>query len=154
VSAPVDPITDGLQRVIEAQHLAVYGYPVVGVHLAARAEIDRARQLEASHRLSRDAVAQQLAGRHVLPHSSAADYPPPAPVTDRAGAIRWAVSIEESSAAAYRYLVGCAVRAGGAQTTIRRQALAGLVDAAKAAAYWRGLADPSRPTVPFPGAPS
>jgi hypothetical protein len=154
VTAPVDPITDGLQRLLEAQHLAVYGYPVMGVHLSNQAEIDRARRLEAGHRLSRDAVAAQLAGRRVSPVAAAADYPPPAPVTDRASAIRWAVSIEESSAAAYRYLVGCAVRAGGAQTAIRQQALTGLADAAKAAAYWRGLADPRRPTVPFPGAPS
>jgi hypothetical protein len=152
VTAPTEPISDGLQRVIDAQHLAVYGYPVIGVHLSEQAEVDRARQLEASHRLSRDAVAGQLADRHANPNAAAADYPPPAPVTDRAGAIRWAVSIEETAAASYRYLLGCAVRAGGAQPAIRRQALTGLTDAAKAAAYWRGLVEPARPTVPFPGA--
>jgi hypothetical protein len=42
---------------------------------------------------------------------------------------------------------------GGNQTAIRQQALAGLAGAAKAAAYWRGLTDPGRPTVPFPGSP-
>jgi hypothetical protein len=153
VTAPTDPISDGLQRVLDAQHLAGYGYPVIGVHLSDRAEVGQARQLEARHRLSRDAVAGQLVGRHANPNPAAASYSPPAPVTDRASAIRWAVSIEETSAAGYRYLLGCAVRAGGAQTAIRRQALAGLADAATAAAYWRGLVDPTRPTVPFPGAP-
>lgn len=152
MTAPADPITDGLQRVLDAQHLAVYGYPVIGVHLSDQAEIDRARQLEASHRLSRDAVAGQLVGRHVTPNAAAADYPPPAPVTDQASAIRWAVGIEESVAAAFRYLLGCAVRAGGAQPATRQQALGGLVEAARTAAYWRGLVDPTRPTVPFPGA--
>ena len=98
-------------------------------------------------------MAGQLVGRNASPVAGAADYPPPAPVTDRTAAIGWAIRIEESSAAAYRYLVGCAVRAGGNRTSIRQQALAGLADAAEAAAYWRGLPDPGRPTVPFPGAP-
>ena len=146
-----DPITDGLQRVLDAQHLAVYGYPVIGVRLADQAEANRARQLEAAHRLSRDAVAGQLVDRHASPDASATDYPPPAPVINRAAALGWAVRIEESSAAAYRYLLGCAVRAGGEQTALRRLAVTGLTDAAKAAAYWRGLMVASRPTVPFPG---
>jgi hypothetical protein len=146
-----DPTTDGLQRVLDAQHLAVYGYPVIGVQLADQAEAARARRLEAAHRLSRDAVAGQLVDRQADPDASATGYPPPAPVTDRAAAIGWAVRIEESSAAAYRYLLGCAVRAGGEQTALRRQALTGLTDAAVAAAYWRGLLVVARPTVPFPG---
>jgi Domain of unknown function (DUF4439) len=146
-----DPITDGLQRVLDAQHLAVYGYPVIGVQLADPAEVAKARQLQAAHRLARDAVAGELVSRQASPDASAPGYPPPAPVTDRATAIGWAVRIEESSAAAYRYLLGCAVRAGGDQTPVRRQALTGLTDAATAAAYWRGLAVASRPTVPFPG---
>lgn len=153
MTAATNPLVDGLQRVLDAQHLAVYGYPVIGVRLANQAEADQARQLEAAHRLSRDAVAAQLIRQQANPDASAPDYPPPAPVTDRATAIEWAVRIEDASAAAYRYLLGCAIRAGGEQATIRRQALAGLVDAAKAAAYWRGLVTPDRPTVPFPGAP-
>lgn len=148
-----DPIADGLQRVLDAQHLAVYGYSVIGVQLTDPAEVGKARQLQAAHRLSRDAVAGQLVDRQASPDASATGYPPPSPVTGRAVAIEWAVRIEESSAAAYRYLLGCAVRAGGAQPTFRQQALTGLTDAAQAAAYWRGLANPARPTVPFPGAP-
>lgn len=153
MTAPSDPVVDGLQRVLAAQHLAVYGYPVIGVQLSDPAEADQARTLEAAHRLARDAVAAQLVARHADPVASSPGYPPPAPVTDRAAALRWAVEIEQSSAAGYRYLIECAVRAGGAQATIRRQALTGLADAARAAAYWRGLATPDRPTVPFPGAP-
>ncbi len=153
MTAPVNPIVDGLQRVLAAQHLAVYGYPAIGVRLADQAAADRARQREAAHRLSRDAVAGQLIGRQASPVASAPYYPPPAPVTDQATAIGWAVRIEEASAAGYRYLVECAIRAGGDQAAIRQQALAGLADAAGAAAYWRGLADPVHPTVPFPGAP-
>ena len=153
MSGATDPISDGLQRVLDAQHLAVYGYPVIGVHLPDPAEAGHARQRLAAHRLSRDSVASQLVARQASPDGSAPDYPPPAPVTGRATAIQWAVRIEESSAAAYRYLLGCAVRAGGDQAALRQQALTGLADAAKAAAYWRGLALPTRPTVPFPGAP-
>jgi Domain of unknown function (DUF4439) len=153
MTTPTDPIMDGLQRVLAAQHLAVYGYPVIGVHLPDQAEVDRARQLAAAHRMSRDAVAGQLVGRNASPVAGAANYPPPAPVTGRTTAIGWAIRIEESSAAAYRYLLGSAVRAGGNQASIRHQALAGLADAAEAAAYWRGLVNPGRPTVPFPGAP-
>jgi len=148
-----DPIVDGLQRVLAAQHQAVFGYPVIGVHLSDPAEVDRARQWEASHRLRRDALAGQLLGRHADPNSAASDYSPPVPVTDRATAIGWAIRIEESVAAGYRYLLGCTVRAGGEQSALRRQALAGLAEAAQAAAYWRGLTSPDRPTTPFPGAP-
>lgn len=153
MTAMTDPIVDGLQRVLAAQHLAVFGYPVIGVHLSDSAEVDPARQLEANHRLSRDTLAGQLIGRHADPDPAAADYSPPAPVTDRATAVGWAVRIEETSAAAYRYLLGCAVRAGDEQRALRRQALAGLAEAAQAATYWRGLTSPDRPTVPFPGTP-
>jgi hypothetical protein len=152
MTRPTDPLTDGLQRVLAAQHLAVYGYPVIGVHLSDPAEADRARQLEASHRLRRDMTAEQLVGRQADPVASAPDYPPPAPVTDRSTAIGWAVRIEETSAAGYRYLLECAVRAGGDQTAIRQQAMTGLTEAAQAAVYWRGFTNPGRPTVPFPGA--
>ena len=48
MTTPTDPIVDGLQRVLAAQHLAVYGYPVIGVQLRDPAEVDRARQLEAA----------------------------------------------------------------------------------------------------------
>ena len=153
MTAPADPIVDGLQQVLAAQHLAVYGYPVIGVQLSDPAEAGQARALEAAHRLARDAVSGQLVARRATPVAGSPDYPPPAPVTDRATAIRWAVDIEESTAAGYRYLLECAVRAGGAQAAIRRQALTGLTDAARAAAYWRQLISPDRPTVPFPGAP-
>ncbi len=151
--AATDPGVDGLQRVLAAHHLAVFGYPVIGVHLSDSAEADRARQLEAVHRLRRDAVAGQLVGRHAEPDPAAAQYSPPAPVTGRAAGIDWAIRIEETSAAAYRYLIGCAVRAGGQQSALRRQAMAGLAEAAQAAAYWRGLTSPDRPTTPFPGTP-
>ncbi|HEU5270987.1 MAG TPA: DUF4439 domain-containing protein, partial [Jatrophihabitans sp.] len=116
-------------------------------------EAGQARTLEAAHRLARDAVSAQLVARQATPVAGSPGYPPPAPITDRTSAIRWAVEIEQSSAAGYRYLLECAVRAGGDQAAIRRQGLSGLTDAARAAAYWRELVSPDRPTVPFPGAP-
>ncbi|MFL6161028.1 MAG: ferritin-like domain-containing protein [Jatrophihabitantaceae bacterium] len=151
MTTPADPIADGLRRVLAAEHQAVFGYPVLGVHLVDEARRERARALEAAHRSNRDAVADQLTSRHADPVAAAPGYPPPTPVTDPAAAAGWAVRIEETSAAAYRYLIGCAVRAGGSQQAVRRQALAGLSAAALAAAYWRGLTTPDRPTTPFPG---
>ncbi|HTZ43536.1 MAG TPA: DUF4439 domain-containing protein [Jatrophihabitans sp.] len=147
------PIVDGLQQVLAAQHLAVFGYPLIGVHLGTDADVARARDLEAAHRLTRDAVAGQLVALGVTPAASASSYPPPAPVTGAEAATAWAVRIEERSAAAYRYLLEGAVRAGGDQRALRGQALDGLTAAALAATTWRLVDDPKRATVPFPGAP-
>jgi hypothetical protein len=151
VTAPQNPIVDGLQRVLAAQHACVFGYPELGTHLDDDGQVTRARANEAAHRLTRDAVAAQLVALGATPAASAPGYAPPAPVTSAATARRWAVALEEQSAAAYRYLLVCSAQAGS-NLSIRPQAMTGLTTAAQDATYWRRLVTPDRPTVAFPGA--
>jgi hypothetical protein len=169
-----DAVTQALQRVLAAQHAAVYGYPVIGVTLRSAGQIRLARQLEAGHRSTRDALMAQLAARRATPEPAEASYRPVLPVAAPADAQRWALDLEEGCAEAYRYLLaasaaptgpGASPSASGASPTasgaaapsaaeqagMRRQALAGLTTAALTATQWRALLSPGTPTTPFPG---
>jgi hypothetical protein len=155
-SPPADPITAALQQVLAREHAAVYGYPLIGVRLAEQSQINRARDLEAAHRLTRDAISSQLVARHATPAAAEASYSAANPVTDPAGAQRWAVQLEADCAAGYRFLLavtatGAGQSTGTAGAILRSQALAGLAAAAQQATRWRLLVDPGLPTVPFPG---
>jgi hypothetical protein len=168
-----DPVVQALQRVLAAQHAAIYSYPVIGVALRQAGQVELARQLEAQHRHTRDELIAQLAARRAAPVSAEPSYPAPQPVTGPADAQRWALELEQGCADAYRYLLVApvlAVRAAGGkpvdgggtgtggvalgaaeQSALRRQALAGLSSAARTATGWRTLLSPAAPTVPFPG---
>jgi len=148
MTTPTNPVTDALQQVLAREHAAVYGYPVIGVQLAGSGQADQARAAEAAHRLARDALAGQLAGRGADPVPAQPSYRPAKPVTDDAGAQDWAIQLEDDCAAGYRALLA-SVATGS--TGLRQQALTGLSRAAKQAGYWRGLQTPDAPTVPFPG---
>jgi hypothetical protein len=149
---PGDRVTAALQQLLENEHAAVYGYPVIGVTLTDPGQVARARAAEAAHRLVRDALSSQLVGRRVEPTLAEARYQPPAPLTGEVSAQGWAVQLEESCAAGYRYLLAAAAAGPSASTTVRQQALTGLGSAAQLAAYWRALLQPDVPTVAFPGA--
>ena len=184
MTAPQDVVTQALQRVLAAQHAAVYGYPVIGVRLRNPRQVRLARQLEARHRHTRDELMAQLAARRVSPVPAEASYAAAQPVTAPADAQRWALDLEEACASAYRYLLvapvlavtggtgagrtssgrtspsptaadgtaaGVAPLSAADQTSLRRQALAGLTAAALNATQWRALLSPNVPTTPFPG---
>ncbi len=156
MTQPDDRVTDGLQQVLAAQHLAVYAYPLIGVLLTDDTQAGRARTLEADHRLVRDAVRAQLVARKASPVASATSYLPAKPVTDPASAQQWAVDVEQAGATAYRYLLATTAQATGAQATgaptaLRQQATTGLSTAALAAGRWQRLLTPAASTVPFPG---
>ena len=143
--------TDALQGVLAAEHAAVYGYPELGVSLTDAGQIQRARDLEAAHRATRDALMADLAGRGLTPVAASSSYAPPTKITDAAGAWKWAVQLELGCAAAYRYLLASCVTAPAQPATARKAALTGLTTAAGNAASWQLLATPSAPTVAFPG---
>ncbi|HEX2903313.1 MAG TPA: DUF4439 domain-containing protein [Jatrophihabitans sp.] len=145
------PVVAALQQVLLAHHAAVFGYPALGVHLDQDAEIAHARADEAAHRLSRDAIIDQLLALGATADAAQADYAPPAPLTTASAARGWALELEERTAAGYRFLLLAGVQAGGSQQPIRTQAMTGLTGAAGTALYWRRLLHPQRPTVPFPG---
>jgi hypothetical protein len=161
-----DPVAQALQRVLAAQHAAIYGYPVIGVALRQPGQAQLARQLEAQHRHTRDELIAQLAARRTTPVPTEAGYAPPRPVTGPVDAQRWALELEQGCADAYRYLLVAPVLAArtaikpatgtppisaAEQSALRRQALAGLSGAARTATGWRTLLSPASPTVPFPG---
>jgi uncharacterized protein DUF4439 len=181
MTEPQDAVVQALQRVLAAQHAAVYGYPVIGVTLRSAGQIRLARQLEAGHRHTRDELMAQLAARRVTPVPAEASYRAARPVTGAADAQRWALDLEEDCAGAYRYLLVAPVLAATApgatspgrsgarssssgtsgsggpapsateQAALRRQALTGLTTAALNATRWRSLLSPNAPTTPFPG---
>ncbi len=162
-SSPTVP--DALQRVLAAEHAAVYGYPVAGVRLTEPGQVQHAREFESAHRQVRDDLMAQLTGLGLTPVAAQPVYRPPeakietAPATrtdhrtgtDPVAAVRSAVLLEEGCADAYRYLLTAAVAAGGKQLAVRTQALSGLATAAAAATTWRRLVTPAKPTVAFPG---
>ncbi len=146
-----DPIADGLQQVLAAEHACVYGYPALGTHLTDDGQVGQARSQEEAHRLLRDAVAEQLVTLGQTPVAASVGYAPPSALTSDQAAQQWALQLEEQVAAAYRYLLLCAIRAGGAQPGIRNQAVTGLTTAASSGLYWRRLTTPGAPTAAFPG---
>jgi hypothetical protein len=105
MTAPQDPVVQALQQVLAAQHAAVYGYPVIGVKLRSPVQVRLARQLEASHRRTRDELMAQLAARRVSSVPAEASYAAAQPLTAPADAQRWALDLEEACARAYRYLL-------------------------------------------------
>ncbi len=112
-----DAVTQALQRVLAAQHAAVFGYPVIGVELRDPGQARLARQLEARHRQTRDELMAQLAARQVSPAPAEASYTPAQPVTAPADAQRWALELEQDCAAAYRYLLVAPVLAAASGTS-------------------------------------
>ncbi|HEX8082437.1 MAG TPA: DUF4439 domain-containing protein [Jatrophihabitans sp.] len=109
-----DAVVQALQRVLAAQHAAVFGYPVIGVELRDPGQARLARLLEARHRHTRDELMAQIAARRASPAPAEASYTPAQPVTAPADAQRWALELEQDCAAAYRYLLVAPVLAAAA----------------------------------------
>lgn len=135
-----------LQQALAAEHAAVYGYDVLGARLTG-AEQTAARNAEQAHRDRRDALTLALSRQHVTPVAAAPGYALPHPVTDRATALRLAVSLEERTGQAW----GAGLPALSAAQ--RKQALDAMCDCAVRATRWRRTAGITPVTIPFPGRP-
>ncbi len=135
-----------LAAAIAAEHAAIFGYGPAGAHLEG-AELDLAVQAEAAHRARRDALLLLLTGRGVTAPAAAPAYALPFQVTDRAAALKLAVTIEERTAAVWR--------AALPDTTgdDRSLALDALTDCALRAVRFRRAAGVAPATVAMPGAP-
>ena len=130
-----------LQAALTAEHAAVYGYGVVGAHLAGGRQ-DRATSDWVAHQQARDILEAMLQARGATPVAAAVAYRLPVQVRNPAQAASLAVLLEERITTAYLGLVAVdtpAVRTLGAQQ-VQASALR--------AAYWRGS------TVAFPGLPA
>lgn len=120
-----------LQAALSAEHAAVFGYGVLGAHLAGPQQAGAQRDWVA-HQAARDTLTGMLAAAGAQPVAAAAAYRLPLRVRDARGAAELAAVIEDRVAAAYLGVValsGPALREFGA-----RQVRA----AALRAAGWRG----------------
>lgn len=139
-----DKARQRLQDALAAEHAAVYGYGVLGPHLAGGLQA-AARDSETAHRDRRDALVVQLTAAGVTPRAAAPAYALPSPVKDGASAIQLALTLERRSAVVWG--AGLPDLTGTDRTT----ALNALTDCAVRATGWRRAGGQSPATEPFPG---
>jgi hypothetical protein len=127
-----------LQAALAAENSAVYGYGVIGAHLAGARRAAAVRDW-VGHENARDALTAMLTARGSRPAAAAAAYELPFAVRSGSAAVALAALIEDRVTSVYLGLVGLtdpALRAFGA---------AAVRTAALRAASWRGSA------LAFPG---
>jgi hypothetical protein len=144
----VSGVLEAMQAALAAEHAVIFGYAVAGAHLAG-ADLAAAREADAAHRDRRDALSAAIRIRGADPVTAEPAYRLPFPVTGQLPAVRLAATLEEGTAAAWRYLVAAADNAD-----LRGTAVAALTDAAVRATRWRRRHDPAHAAVPFPGQPT
>jgi hypothetical protein len=133
-----------LADALRAEHAAIYAYGVLGARLDSTT-VRLATEAEAAHRLRRDALMLRLnALRAQVPPAEPA-YALPAPVADRAGALRLMITVEERCAAIWRQTLP-EVTGGD-----RQLAADALIDCTVRATKARTVAGVRPATVPFPG---
>jgi hypothetical protein len=146
----VSPGTENaaLQEVLAAEHVAVWGYGVVGAALGSAART-HAVAAENAHRDLRDRVAELLDSRHQDPVPAKAGYALPFPVLSAHDAASLAVRLEDGVSRAWVQLIGRA-----AQQSTRTLAVESLSAAELRAVAWRGAAGQHPVTSAFPGLPT
>ncbi|MEV4275443.1 ferritin-like domain-containing protein [Actinoplanes xinjiangensis] len=140
-------MTEQLAAALAAEEAAIYAYGVIGVHLTGSDEVSRARAAELEHRARRDALVDRIDELRASAAPAPAAYRLPFEVTDREGALKLAVHVEDGVAQAWRALLP--VTEGGE----RIDALSHLTDSAVRATRWRRIAGVTPLTIAFPGRP-
>ncbi len=120
-----------LQAALAAENAAVFGYGVVGAHLAG-AQQAAARRDWVAHETGRDAVTAMLVSRHAKPVPAAVAYALPFRVTSARTATALAAYLEDRVTAGYLGLVALT------DLGLRRFGARGVQQAALRAAGWRG----------------
>jgi len=135
----------GLADALKAEYAAVYGYGVVGSHVAPELRT-AAKQAENAHRRRRDQLLERLTAAGDTPPAAEPAYRLPFAVSDQAGAVKLGRHLEERVAAVWQATLGTT------HGKDRKLALDALIDAAIRASRWRtAMGAPA--TVPLPGAP-
>ena len=139
------------QAALAAEHRAVYGYGLLGPHLAA-ATRPLARRAQDTHAALRDQLTDVLIAAAQTPAASLASYPDMKPIRSVGAALRLATALEEACASAWRYVYAVAAESGPSTTaSTRTSAQLALTDCAVRATRWRRAAGDASPTVAFPG---
>ena len=144
-------VVSALQAALQAEHRAIYVYAALGPQLGPTDAV-AARANETAHRAQRDRTSMFLRGVGVVPASSAISYVVPAAPTV-AAAQRFARTVENAAASAWRYVIAEAATAAPTAriASVRANALTALTACAVRALRWSLRIDPTHPTVPFPG---
>lgn len=137
-----------LQEVLAAEHVAVWGYGVVGATLAPGAR-NAAVAGEAAHRDVRDRVAELLDSRRATPVAAKGGYALPFPVLSAHDAATLAVTLEDGVSRAWVRLLDQA-----ALKSTRQLAVDALAAAELRAVGWRTTAGKTPVTSAFPGLPT
>jgi Domain of unknown function (DUF4439) len=132
---------------LAAEAAAIYAYGVIGVRLPDAGEQAEARAAEQAHRARRDYLILRMDQLKASAPPVPAGYQLPFAVTDRAGALKLAIHVEDGSAQAWRPVLAVTRDAD------RESALSALTDSAVRATRWRLLARINPVTLPFPGRP-
>jgi Domain of unknown function (DUF4439) len=133
-------VTDALSAAIAGEDAAIYAYGVIGPRLSG-ADLILAQQAEVAHRNTRD----QFAATMPSPPAPEVVYALPFPVTDAAGALALAVTVEERCTALWRAAVAAAAPAD------RPTPLTVMIGTATRATAFRRRAGAFPGTVTFPG---
>ncbi|GAA4626187.1 ferritin-like domain-containing protein [Actinoallomurus vinaceus] len=140
--SPVQDTVAALQAALAAEHVAVFGYGVLGGH-AGPAQRENVTLIWTAHRNRRDRLRGYIQSAGGRPVAAAAAYRLPFKVTSASSAARLAATLEDGVVAGY------AVLAGASDPNLRRYAAQAMQEAAVRAVRWRG----SAPTEAFPGLP-
>jgi hypothetical protein len=134
----LDTVT-ALQTALAAEHVAIFGYGVLGPRL-----LDGQRQtadlMWTAHRAHRDKLRTYIEASGATPVPASAAYRLPSPVSSARSAAQLAARLEDGVAAGYAAL------AGATSPAMRRYAALAMQEATVRAVRWRG----SPPTA-FPG---
>jgi hypothetical protein len=131
-----------LQAAIGAEHVAIFGYGVLGAHLSG-ARREEASLIWNSHRARRDRLRAYIQQQGGVPAVAAPAYRLPFAVSSPRTAAQLAARLEDGVVAAYAGLTGAD------DARLRRYAALAMQEAVVRAVRWRG----SPPGTAFPGLP-
>ncbi|MEV5711819.1 ferritin-like domain-containing protein [Actinoallomurus sp. NPDC052274] len=131
-----------LQAALAAEHVAVFGYGVLGGHVSP-AQRQNVTLIWNAHRSRRDRLRGYIQSAGGRPAAAAAAYRLPFKVTSASSAARLAATLEDGVIAGY------AVLAGANDPNLRRYAAQAMQEAAVRAVRWRD----APPSEAFPGLP-
>jgi hypothetical protein len=137
---------------IAAEQRAVFGYDLLGPHLADSTTSALARACQGAHEQQRDAATAQVVAAGGTPPAPLADYPELYPAATSRAAELLAVILEQGTASAWRFAYAtAAANTGPLSDQLRTSAQAALTDSAVRATRWRMASAALAATVAFPG---
>ena len=138
------PGDERLAEALRAEQAAIFAYGVIGAHLDG-STVELAQAAELAHRTRRDALLIRLSSKGATPPPADPVYNLPYAVSDRASALKLAITVEERCAAIWRLVLP------DTNGDERKLGLDALVDCATRSTRFRATAGTSPTTVAFPG---